>query len=106
MKKKIFTVCINSILFAVLFCMISCERPEIKPEQADEPTTSSGTLSTDKIVGTWVKCGVSFASNEEPDCMWRAPVIPLHFRKTEIFNISQGITMKENTMLKNSILST
>ncbi len=90
MKKTILMAWINIILSAVLFCIVSCEKPEINPEQSDEPTTSSDTSSTDKIVGTWVKCGGTFASNEEPNCLWESSRDTIIFSEDGIFQYITG----------------
>ncbi len=90
MKKTILMAWINIILSAVLFCIVSCEKPEINPEQSDEPTTSSDTSSTDKIVGTWVKCGGTFASNEEPNCLWESSRDTITFSEDGIFQYITG----------------
>ena len=90
MKKKILIISISVVMLAVLFCIISCERPEIKPEQIDVPTTSSDTLSTDKIVGTWVKCGATFASNQEPNCLWESSRDTITFSEDGKFQYITG----------------
>lgn len=90
MKKKILIISISIAMSAVLFCIVSCEKPEIKPEQTGEPTTSSDTFSTDKIVGTWVKCGVTFASNQEPDCLWESSRDTITFSEDGKFQYITG----------------
>ena len=45
------------ILTAMFFCLISCERPEIKPDDYEENDISqtSVTSPADRFVGTWVR---------------------------------------------------
>lgn len=43
---------------AVIFCMLSCERPEIKPEYPETPEINedaSNPSPSDRFVGTWVR---------------------------------------------------
>lgn len=69
MKKN--TIILGIILFTLvaLFCTISCER-EVEPESQIPLTEETNLLSSNNIIGTWVKCGATFVSNEEPDCIW------------------------------------
>jgi hypothetical protein len=55
MEKIKSIVCLTSLLLAVMFCTVSCERPEIKPEQQDNPEDVSVTTNADRFVGTWVR---------------------------------------------------
>ena len=55
MKKVKSIVCLTSLFLAVLFCMASCERTEIKPEQQDTIEDVSVTTPADRLVGTWVR---------------------------------------------------
>jgi len=55
MEKIKSIVCIASLLLAVVFCTVSCERPEIKPEQQDIPEEVPVTTPDDRFVGTWVR---------------------------------------------------
>lgn len=46
------------ILLALVFCMISCERTEIKPETSGtsgNPDAITNTSPSDRLVGTWVR---------------------------------------------------
>ena len=57
MKKIKSIECLTLLLLAVLFCTVSCERPEIKPDQQDTPEEVSVTTNADRFVGTWVSLG-------------------------------------------------
>ena len=55
MKNIYYTISTTMLLFAFLFCIVSCERPEIKPEQSESLETASVTSISDWLVGTWVR---------------------------------------------------
>lgn len=46
---------LTSLLLAVIFCTVSCERPEIKPEQQDTIEEVAVITPADRFVGTWVR---------------------------------------------------
>ena len=55
MKRTKSIVRLISLLLAVLFYTVSCERPEIKPEQQDTSEETPVTTPADRFVGTWVR---------------------------------------------------
>lgn len=55
MEKIKSILCLTSLLLTVIFCIVSCERPEIKPEQSDTLEELSATTPADRFVGTWVR---------------------------------------------------
>lgn len=55
MKKVKSIVSLTSLFLAVIFCTVSCERPEIKPEQQDTIEEVSVTTPANRFVGTWVR---------------------------------------------------
>lgn len=58
MKKRTNAVRTSLLLMAVLFCLVTCERTEIKPEVTDSseiPNVNTNTSPADRLVGTWVR---------------------------------------------------
>lgn len=58
MKKTYYIVSITFVLMSVLFCVNSCERPEIKPGESEvptSPTSASVSYPADWLIGTWVQ---------------------------------------------------
>lgn len=55
MKNQTNIFCPVLFLLTVLFCAVSCERPEIKPDHSDSSDEVPVTLSSDRLVGTWVR---------------------------------------------------
>jgi hypothetical protein len=55
MKKNKNMIYKGLFLFVALFYMISCERNEIKPEQANTSENVTETPPSDKLVGMWVR---------------------------------------------------
>ena len=70
MKKNTNIITISLFSLVAMFCTLSCERTEPKPEPQIQPTEDNNLLPSNKIVGTWVKCGATFALNEDPYCIW------------------------------------
>lgn len=69
---------ITFFLQIVLFCTVSCERPEIEPEQPVSPEEVSETAPADRFVGTWVRYWDSYYKDT------------LRFSKEGIFVYSLG----------------
>lgn len=58
MKKRTNTVRTSLLLMAFLFCLVTCERTDIKPEVTDAseiPNVNTNTPPVDRFVGTWVR---------------------------------------------------
>lgn len=58
MSKGLYMTGFSFFLSALLIGLLSCERSEIKPGQAEalgQPETISGASSLNKLVGTWVR---------------------------------------------------